>query len=129
MAVSGIIRTQIPNTHLKPEITSQMNLSLDASFLRNRISLGVDYYRGRSKDVIMNIGKSAIYGTSAYYANVGKIDNNGVELSLQASLIRMRNFEWIVGGNISFTESKIKSLGGNDQETVQYSDGSMIVIV
>lgn len=127
MAVSGIIRTQIPNTYLKPEVTSQMNLSLDANLLRNRISVGVDYYRGRSKDVIMNIGKSAVYGTSAYYANVGKIDNNGVELSLQASLIRLRDFEWIVGGNIAFTESKIKSLGGNEQEVVEYSDGSMVV--
>lgn len=127
MNVSGIVRTQIPNTHLKPEVTSQMNLSLNASFLRNRISIGADYYRGRSKDVVMNLSKSAVYGTSAYYANCGKIDNNGIELSLQASLIRLRDFEWIVGGNISFVESKIKSLGGNNQETIQYSDGSMLV--
>ena len=34
MAVSGILRTQIPNTHLKPEVTSQMNLSLDASIFK-----------------------------------------------------------------------------------------------
>ena len=127
MAVSGILRTQIPNTHLKPEVTSQMNLSLDASILRNRINVGVDYYRGRSKDVIMNISKSAVYGTSAYYANVSKIDNNGVELSLQASLVRLRDFEWIVGGNISFMESKIKSLGGKEQEVIEYEDGSMLV--
>ena len=127
MAVSGILRTQIPNTHLKPEVTSQMNLSLDASILRNRINVGVDYYRGRSKDVIMNISKSAVYGTSAYYANVSKIDNNGVELSLQASLVRLRDFEWIVGGNISFMESNIKSLGGKEQEVIEYEDGSMLV--
>ena len=127
MAVSGILRTQIPNTHLKPEVTSQMNLSLDASLLRDRLSFGVDYYRGRSKDVIMNIGKSAVYGTSSYYANVGKIDNNGIELSLQASLIRLRDFELIVGGNIAFIESKVKSLGGKEQEVTEYSDGSMIV--
>ena len=104
-----------------------MNLSLDASILRNRINVGVDYYRGRSKDVIMNISKSAVYGTSAYYANVSKIDNNGVELSLQASLVRLRDFEWIVGGNISFMESKIKSLGGKEQEVIEYEDGSMLV--
>ena len=97
MAVSGIVRTQIPNTHLKPEVTTQMNLSLDAAFLRNRISLGVDYYRGRSKDVIMNVNTSAVYGTSGYYTNCAKIDNKGVELSFQASLIHLRDFEWIVG--------------------------------
>lgn len=127
MSVSGIARTQIPNTHLKPETTSQMNLSVDASFLRNRITLGADYYRGTSKDVIMNITKSAAYGTSAYYENCGKINNNGVELSLQASLIRLRDFEWIVGGNISFIESKIKSLGGNNEKVLEYSDGAKVV--
>ncbi len=127
MEVSGIMRKQIPNTHLKPEVTSQMNLSLDASLLRNRISIGADYYRGRSKDVIMNISKSSVYGVSPYYANVGKIDNNGLELSLQASLIRLRDFEWIVGGNISFIDSKVKSLGQKDQEIIEYNDGSMVV--
>lgn len=77
MAVSGIVRTQIPNTHLKPEVTTQMNLSLDAAFLRNRISLGVDYYRGRSKDVIMNVNTSAVYGTSGYYTNCAKSTTKG----------------------------------------------------
>ena len=127
MAISGIIRTQIPNTHLKPEVTTQMNLSLDAAFLRNRISLGVDYYRGRSKDVIMNVNPSAVYGTSTYYTNCAKIDNNGVELSLQASLIRLRDFEWIIGGNIAFTNNEIKSLGGYGQKTMEYSDGATVV--
>lgn len=127
MAVSGIVRTQIPNTHLKPEVTTQMNLSLDAAFLRNRISLGVDYYRGRSKDVIMNVNTSAVYGTSGYYTNCAKIDNKGVELSFQASLIHLRDFEWIVGGNIAFTDNKIKSLGGYDQKTLEYSDGATVV--
>lgn len=124
--VSGIKRNQIPNTHLKPEMTSQVNLSLDASFLRNRISLGVDYYNGTTKDVIMNIEKSSVYGNSAYYANCGKIANSGVELSAQASIIRMRDFEWIVGGNISFIKSEIKSVGGDKQITTEYSDGSRL---
>ena len=39
----------------------------------------------------------------------------------------MRDFELIVGGNIAFIESKVKSLGGKEQEVTEYSDGSMIV--
>ena len=66
MDVSGIIRNQIPNTHLRPEKTRQMNLSLDAAFLRNRIELGVDYYIGNTEDVIMPVSKSSVYGTSPY---------------------------------------------------------------
>lgn len=124
---SGIFRNQIPNQYLKPEVTSQMNLSLDAAFLRNRINLGVNYYTGHTKDVIMNIPKSAVYGTSAYYANCGTIDNNGIELSAQASLIRTRNFEWIVGGNIAWNKNEIKSLGSSSQNVIEYSDGVKLI--
>lgn len=127
LKVSGIGRTQIPNQHLKPEITSQVNLSVDAAFLRNRINIGVNYYNGKSKDVIMNMPKSSVYGTSTYYANCAKINNSGIELSAQASLIRMRNFEWIVGGNISFIKSEIKSLGGSEEMITEYSDGSQLI--
>lgn len=127
MDVSGIIRNQIPNTNLRPEKTRQMNLSLDAAFLRNRIEVGVDYYLANTNDVIMPVTKSSVYGTSPYYANCGRIDNQGVELSLQASLVRLRDFEWIVGGNIAFTDNKVKSLGGNEQMLTTFSDGSQVV--
>ncbi len=124
---SGIYRVQIPNEHLKPEVTRQTNLSVDAAFLRDRVSVGVDYYVGKTKDVIMDIPKSAVYGTSSYYENCATIDNNGVELSAQASLLRTRNFEWIVGGNIAWNKSEIKSLGGKDQNVIEYSDGAKTV--
>lgn len=126
-AVSGIVRVQIPNTHLKPEVTSQVNLSLDASFFNDRLSLGADYYYGTTRDVIMALPKSSVYGTSPYYANCGKIANSGVELSMQASLLRYRDFEWIVGGNIAFINSEIKSLGGTEESVIEYSDGSQVI--
>lgn len=127
LEVSGIVRTQVPNPYLKPEITNQVNLSMDAALWRNRILFGVNYYNGTTKDVIMNISKSSAYGTSSYYANCGKINNSGIELSAQASIVRARDLEWIVGGNISFSKSEIKSLGGNDQMTTEYSDGSKLI--
>ena len=43
------------------------------------------------------------------------MDNKGVELSVQASLVRTRDFEWIVGGNIAHYDDKITSLGGEER--------------
>ena len=43
------------------------------------------------------------------------MENKGVEFSLQASLLRTRNFEWIVGGNIAKSTAKLKALGGEKQ--------------
>lgn len=70
---------------------------------------------------------SSIYGSSAHYANIGKMENQGIELSVQASLVRTRDFEWIVGGNIAHATSKIKSLGGEEQVILNYDDEVQMV--
>lgn len=124
---SGITRSQIPNTCLKPEMTRQLNLSLEASILRNRITVGANYYNATTNDVIMAQNKSSVYGTIPYYMNCGKIANSGVELSLQASLVRLRDFEWIVGGNIAFADSEVKSLGDNESLVNEYSDDAAVI--
>ncbi len=70
---------------------------------------------------------SSVYGSVPYYANVGKLENTGIELSVQASLVRTRNFEWIVGGNITRSRDKIKSLGGEEQIVLSYDNGVQMV--
>ena len=46
---------------------------------------------------------------------------------MQASLVRTRNFEWIVGGNITRSRDKIKSLGGEEQIVLSYDNGVQMV--
>lgn len=53
--------------------------------------------------------------------------NRGVELAVQASLVRTRDFEWIIGGNIARNESEVKSLGSTSQLINSYSDGAQLV--
>lgn len=126
--LSGIRRANIPNTNLKWENNKQLNVGLDLSLWNNRVDVSADYYLSRSEDVVNNVPISSVYGISTYYDNVGEIENKGFELSLQASLVRTRNFEWIVGGNIAFADSKVKSLGANVQEQViELEDGAQIV--
>ncbi|MCC8172880.1 MAG: SusC/RagA family TonB-linked outer membrane protein [Odoribacter sp.] len=99
---SGIVRVGIPNTKLGWEKHLQFNVGADLSLFYNRLSLGFDYYNIQSRDVVFNQPISSVYGSRNYYANSGKIQNDGFELSLQASVIDMNDFEWIVGGNIAF---------------------------
>ncbi|NDV65341.1 SusC/RagA family TonB-linked outer membrane protein [Bacteroides sp. 224] len=122
-AVSGIVRANLSNTKLKPEQTAKLNLGFDMSLLNNRIDLSFDYYNNQSKDVIFATPHSSAFGTGKLYDNLGKIENQGVELALQASLVRTQDFEWIVGGNIAKNKNKVKSLGGINQLTTKYDDG------
>ena len=115
MQLSTIVRSNIPNVSLKPEKNASLNLGLDLSVLNNRLNVSFDYYNNQISDMISAMPLSSVYGSVPYYANVGKLENTGIELSVQASLVRTRNFEWIVGGNITRSRDKIKSLGGEEQ--------------
>ena len=101
MQLSTIVRSNIPNVSLKPEKNASLNLGLDLSVLNNRLNVSFDYYNNQISDMISAMPLSSVYGSVPYYANVGKLENTGIELSVQASLVRTRNFEWIVGGNIT----------------------------
>jgi TonB-linked SusC/RagA family outer membrane protein len=115
MQLSTIVRSNIPNTSLKPERNALLNVGLDLSVLRDRLSMSVDYYNNQISDMITAMPTTSVHGSGMYYANVGKMENKGVEFSLQASLLRTRNFEWIVGGNIAKSTAKLKALGGEKQ--------------
>ena len=125
--VSGIVRANNPNVNLKPERNSQFNLGLDLTALNNRIDLSLDWYTNKTTDGVMPISLSPAYGTSPYYDNVAEIQNNGIELSVAASILRLKDFEWVIGGNIAKNISEIKSLGGEQQRMLKYSDGSAVI--
>ena len=126
MQLSTIVRSNIPNVSLKPEKNASLNLGLDLSVLNNRLNVSFDYYNNQISDMISAMPLSSVYGSVPYYANVGKLDT-GIELSVQASLVRTRNFEWIVGGNITRSRDKIKSLGGEEQIVLSYDNGVQMV--
>lgn len=127
MQLSTIVRSNIPNVSLKPERNASLNLGLDLSILSNRLNVSFDYFNNQISDMISAMPLSSVYGSAPYYANVGKLENQGVELSVQASLIRTRDFEWIIGGNIAHSKDKIKSLGGEEQIILEYGNGVQMV--
>ena len=125
--VAGIVRMNVPNTKLKQEQNALLNLGLDMSFLFNRIELSFDYYNNQTSDAIFATPQSSVYGTGLYYDNLGKLSNQGVELAIQASIIRTPDFEWVIGGNIAKNRNKIKSLGGEEELIHKYADGAQLI--
>jgi TonB-linked outer membrane protein, SusC/RagA family len=125
--ISGIVRGTLNNTKLRPERNAQFNVELDAAFLQNRVNLTFDYYNNTASDVIMPVPQSSAFGTSTYFENCAKINNSGIEIALQVSLIRTRDFEWIVGGNFAQNKGVVKSLGGVDQIITHFEGGAQLV--
>ncbi len=82
---------QNPNPDLKWETKSELNLGLDFSFLKNRLSGSIDIYHRETSDLLSTYEvPTPPYIVSSMMANVGKIRNQGIELLLSGTPIKTR---------------------------------------
>lgn len=128
-SVSGELYAGIhdyPNSNLKWEKTSTYNLGFDASFLKNRINVGIDVYRSRSTDLISSRAVSLVNGTSSLYYNDGEATNTGFELTLNTLNVKTKDFRWRTSFIFSYNKNKI-TRGTEDENTyIDYLNGSVI---
>ena len=127
LALTGIVRGNIPNTHLSNESTGTLDFGVEFSLLKNRIHGTADYYNALSKHIIMSIPISSVFGINNIFDNAAEIRNQGLEFGLQASLIQTKNFDVMVGGNIAFNKNKLESLGGQTAQITNLADGSAVI--
>lgn len=119
--VRGVIPTGLGNKDLKWESSEQTNIGLDLGFLRDRVTLTTDLYRRESHDLLMNASLSLSTGYSNAYKNIGKIRNEGIELTLGITPIK-KKFVWTTDINISFNRNKVLELVDNQSslQSFQY---------
>jgi hypothetical protein len=89
------------NPYLRPEMTSSIELGLDARFLDGRIGFDYTYYENNSYDQIVNPRTSQATGFIFNYSNIGEIFNKGMELSITGQPIKTRDFTWDATLNIA----------------------------
>ena len=107
----GIVPSRIPNPDLKWETSEQYNVGVDFGVFDNRLSFVVDAYIKNTKDLLLEVATPYASGYKTMYVNNGKIQNKGLEFSVEGVPYTSKNWEVNVGANISFTSNKIKQLG------------------
>ncbi len=104
-------RPQPYNSNLKWEQTTTVNAGLDFGFVNNRITGSVDLYERTTEDLLLYTQNPSFFGFSNYdNYNVGTIENKGIEIAAEVIPVRNDDFEWRIGGNITFQDSKITKL-------------------
>lgn len=111
---------------LEPEMTSTWEIGTDLRFFNNRTRLDLAYYNTTVDNQIMIVRVSPTSGTILQTRNEGSIENQGIEATLNQTIISTKDFEWTATLNFSMNRGKVKSLpddmkyiaGGNSQ----YSD-------
>ena len=113
--VGGLLLTQLPYPQLKWETKQMFNVGIDFSVLESRIRGSVEYYNNETIDLFLDRQLSRTSGFASITANLGKLQNKGIEVMLNADIVRSRNFTWSVNANYTYNKNKIIDQAGQDE--------------
>jgi outer membrane receptor protein involved in Fe transport len=90
--VTGYSSAGLVNPNLQWESTQNKNIGIDISFAK-RFDLSVDVYDNASKNLLLNVPIAPSFGYSTQLQNIGKTNNKGIELQLNAAIVRSKDFK------------------------------------
>ena len=108
---SGIQIGNPGNIDLKWETTEQKDLGLEAGFFKGRLNFELDYFIKDTRDLLLNQSVPYYAGGGSITSNVGKIRNEGWDLSIGGKIIANRNVTWESDFNFSKVKNTVKNLG------------------
>ena len=124
----GIYPMQSGNENLGWEKLWTTNVALHLGFW-NRLNLDVEFYNKLTTDMLMSVPVSyADKGEGFRWDNIGAMVNRGVELALNADIIRTRNFVWNISANVSYNKNKITELYNGLNEYELSSTSTKLVV-
>lgn len=133
---SGQIATNTANPDLKWEKTNQTNIGLDLGLFDNRVEITADVYYKKTDDLLLRLSLPAYVGTTGQgstappYANIGSLENKGIEFTINTINMQSEDFLWKSNFNISMNKFKVLKLnsesGVYDQTLQQGSDVTVV---
>ena len=108
--VNGYFPSNLANDLLKWETTDQWNVGMDWAFFDSRIKLTFDWYLKNTRDLLLQATVAASSGQTTAMMNIGSMQNQGVELTLDLVPVETKNFRWDMNFNIAFNRNKVTAL-------------------
>ena len=110
MSSVGMVPVSLPNEDLKWETTEQWNVGLDLSFFNERLNFTADVYRKTTRDLLLEASLPLVSGYYSATKNIGKVRNDGLELSLSTVNVQTKDFTWTSDFNIAFNKNEVLEL-------------------
>ncbi len=112
---TGFRISGLPNLGLRWERTSTFDIGLTLGFLQNRFNLDLAYYNRLTMDKYADKTLPPTTGFSSVKNNNGKFRNQGVEIDINGTLIRTKDFQWTLGANLTYNKNVVVELPNNGQ--------------
>ena len=128
----AVLFGQKGNPNITWETNTNLNIGTEFGFWNNRLSGSVDFFNRKTSDMLFAFSVPSSLGYSSYYANVGDMVNRGVEVELNADLIRTKNVLWSFNLNLTHVKNEVTYLAPEHKSTTVegykgYIDGSYFV--
>ncbi|MEZ5043189.1 MAG: TonB-dependent receptor [Saprospiraceae bacterium] len=114
---------QLSNETIKWEENFNYSIGLDFGLFNNRLSGSLDYYSRRTYDLLFPKPLSATTGWASRLANVGEMNNSGIEFELIGDVIRKNGLTVSLFGSISTNKNKITKLDNNGEDIINAASG------
>lgn len=105
-----------PNNYtpdLKWETTTTYNAGLDFGILDQSLTLNIDAYYRKTKDLLNYAPLAAMAGyRNQAWQNIGTLENKGIEVTLDWKAVRTKDFFWTLGYNFTYNKNEITDLTG-----------------
>lgn len=118
---SGIAASGVGNDGLKWESNKKLNYGADFSFLKNRITLSVDYFVNKNDNQVYNQPQPVSLGIpgNIIAKNIGNMENKGIEITVNADVLKKKEFTWSVSANYTSVSNTVKYLAdGVPEQTI-----------
>ncbi len=99
--------SRLSNENLRWEKTEAFNVGLDLGFFNNRLNLSADWYYKRTNDMVMKMALPGFSGFNEVATNIGRVDNTGIELSINSLNISNNILDWSTTFAFSYNKNKI----------------------
>lgn len=114
--------TTAGDANLKPETTTSTEFGLDLRVLDNRLGFDLTWYKANSKDQIIPVPVSNATGYSRFITNAGEIETTGIELLVNATPVKTKDFSWDLSLNWSKTEGEVVSIKEGIESIIFFDD-------
>ncbi|MCK0159110.1 SusC/RagA family TonB-linked outer membrane protein [Allomuricauda sp. F6463D] len=122
---SFMVDSEKGNPNLKPEIKTEWEVGSDLRFFKDRVGLGVTYYRNETKDILFAVKANPSSGFNFNYKNAAVIENKGFEIDLTGKLIETDDLTLSISTNYNNNENMVVDIAG--AETVDIGGTSKAV--
>ena len=119
---AALVPESLGNSDISWEKNGKFNVGIDFSLWNGRLTGGIEYYSNTTKDMLSYFTLPESFGYSGYYANIGDMRNNGIEIQVNGDIIRQKNLTWSAYANLTSNHNEITRLP-EERKTQWTADG------